>query len=298
MSCNNCKGSITQQGSLPPGCTAIQNIETTSNETTVVVTITLCDGNITQFSIPIPEDGAPGSPGSPGNNGTSVTNVVGVQNGNNVTLTFTLSDNSTFDYTFILPTDTGNTFVIEHQKNTEAPIYEDEIILPNTSLWESLVPSNTLLQAGDTLLFDVLYLLNRIGGAGGSIENFKIHYGNTLIGRISPTIVNKDTLFRLQGKITLIGSQSGSILLSSGNFYDFVGEITYYNAANVNISESNPQEGNSDMLVSSAPPLVFYKLPFVGPEINEDNVLKITGNTLNRVNARRLYSLTKRIPKI
>jgi hypothetical protein len=313
MGCNNCSTSVQQQSSLPLGCTAIQDIQTVTSDTQVIVTITLCDGSIRQFSIPIPSNGNDGDDGNDGQNGVSITEVISSQNGPDITLVFTFSDGTTTSVTFTIPLFQLGAYIIEHQTNQTGPIYQNTALPPNTILWSSVVPPNTLNQPGDSVFFELEWLMKSNNGNNAALSDFKILYGNTSSFNLGQVIQNLpiDTgstggncLLKLTGTITL-----RSILpLDPLNpqlqvTHDFVGQIQFFNPRVATIKTSHPEGTSTNCQLLAGQGVESFLVYNMGiNEINpgQENFIRISGGSSNSIIdfANPIYSISKKIPKL
>lgn len=194
--CNN-NGVISStavNGGIQPGCTAIQDITSVTSSDQVLVTITLCDGTIRQFSIPIPESntpgeqgpvgpigpqgpaGPPGEQGVPGlmgpmgntgftgPQGVSVQDIVVIQDPENpsvVNIDFNLynefnQQTTTISRTFLIP-EPG-----DPQRTAKVILNEsNQAYTINPGQWVTLgtltIPANTLFEDNDRIEAELLY---------------------------------------------------------------------------------------------------------------------------------------------
>jgi len=171
--CKNCNGAVGQNTQLPPGCDSILSITHENIGSAILVTITLCSGNIQQFSIPIPADGADGPAGPTGADGTDGVSIVDIDSSvedNIVTLTFTLSNGEVLIETFTIETQEAQAYVIDHV-GLDVP-NEDNISPtlisngPSQTIARSLIPLSSWPTSEDTIYFDILVNLAYSGGLG------------------------------------------------------------------------------------------------------------------------------------
>lgn len=171
--CKNCNGAVGQNTQLPPGCDSILSITHENIGSEILVTITLCSGNIQQFSIPIPGNGADGPAGPTGADGADGVSIVDIDSSvedNIVTLTFTLSNGEVLIETFAIETQEAQAYVIDHV-GLDVP-NEDNIsptLIPNgptQTIARSLIPLGSWPISEDTIYFDILVNLNYSSGLG------------------------------------------------------------------------------------------------------------------------------------
>ena len=161
--CKNCNGAVGQNTQLPPGCDSILSITHENIGSEILVTITLCSGNIQQFSIPLPADGtngADGPQGPAGSPGVSIVDIDSSVQDNIVTLTFTLSNGEVLTETFTIETQEAQAYVIDHV-GLDVP-NEDNISPtlisngPVSTIARSLIPLGSWPTSEDTIYFDIL----------------------------------------------------------------------------------------------------------------------------------------------
>lgn len=176
--CKNCNGAVSQNTQLPPGCDSILSITHENIGSAILVTITLCSGNIQQFSIPLPADGADGPAGPTGADGADGVSIVDVDSSvadNIVTLTFTLSNGEVLTETFAIETQEAQAYVIDHV-GLDVP-NEDNISPtlisngPSQTIARSLIPLGSWPTGEDTVYFDILINLDYSEALGANKPN-------------------------------------------------------------------------------------------------------------------------------
>ena len=176
--CKNCNGAVSQNTQLPPGCDSILSITHENIGSEILVTITLCSGNIQQFSIPLPADGTNGADGPQGPAGSPGVSIVDVDSSvadNIVTLTFTLSNGEVLTETFAIETQQAQAYVIDHvgldvpnEDNISPTLTSDG---PSQTIARSLIPLGSWPTSEDTIYFDILINLDYPTALGDNKPN-------------------------------------------------------------------------------------------------------------------------------
>lgn len=165
--CKNCNGAVGQNTQLPPGCDSILSITHENIGSAILVTITLCSGNIQQFNIPLAADGADGPAGPTGADGADGVSIVDIDSSvedNIVTLTFTLSNGEVLIETFAIETQEAQAYVIDH---VGLDVPNEDNISPTLissgspeTIARSLIPLDSWPTSEDTIYFDILVNLS------------------------------------------------------------------------------------------------------------------------------------------
>lgn len=310
--CKNCNGAVSLTGQLPPGCDSILNISTEIVNGDVLVTITFCSGAIQQFTVPSGQSGTNGENGADGAQGpagTGISNVEVSQEGNEVTLTITLDNGDIYNETFVIQS-APSAYVVDSQHFDTVP----QLTLNNTEgltiLASSIIPGNTVITNGDTILFDSVFRLSVTGDDSVPTAIFKQLYlslgplGGTvdageLCSNLSfPNFNSTIRQFRIQGQMTKIESSG-----LGTNAMNIIGTLSLWDKAD-STTISNGITGDP---INTMPALRydygFYSASAQGLSFSSTLQFQVLGTKATyspgvTVNLDTIYFVTTKIPKL